>query len=139
MYRASTLTSRSTLESGSGGSSAPNPAQACSCPPVDRIENTQRLLERCGSDAQLVPEGMVEPEDDEQQQAEQDGDRAQQAEMRTHAPQAHDTAEQHSGPQQSGYSRFGVQDSLIALRRQSAQLVEKLLSDRARRDAGPLT
>ena len=64
---------------GFGGSSAPNRAQACSRPPVDRIENTQRLLERFGSDAQLVPEGMIEPEDDEQQQTEKDGDRAQQA------------------------------------------------------------
>jgi hypothetical protein len=69
----------SPLASGSGGSSAPNRAQACSCPPVDRIENTQRLLEWFGSDAQLVPEGMIEPEDDEQQQTEKDGNRAQQA------------------------------------------------------------
>src|SRR3954449_12464393 len=62
MYRASTWTSSSALESGSGGSSAPNRARACSCPPVDRVEYTQRLLERFGSDAQLVPEGMIEPE-----------------------------------------------------------------------------
>src|SRR6478752_6201858 len=67
--------------------------------------------------------------------------------MRTYAPQAHetaepqqyDTAEKQSGPQQAGYSRFGVQDSLIALRRQSGQLVEKLLTYRVRRDAGPLS
>src|SRR5258705_12991408 len=67
--------------------------------------------------------------------------------MSTYAPQAHetaepqqyDTAEKQPGPQQSGYSRFGVQDSLIALRRQRAQLVEKLLTYRARRDAGLLT
>ena len=51
---------------------------ARSCPSVDRVEDAQRLLERFRRDAQLVPEGMVEPEDDEQQQAEQDGDRAQQ-------------------------------------------------------------
>ena len=67
--------------------------------------------------------------------------------MSAHAPQAHettepqqyDTAEKQPGPQQAGYSRFGVQDSLIALRRQSGQLVEKLLTYRARRDAGLLT
>src|SRR5258705_2235111 len=67
--------------------------------------------------------------------------------MSTYAPQAHetaepqqyDTAEKQPGPQQSGYSRFGVQDSLIALRRQRGQLVEKLLTYRARRDAGLLT
>ena len=61
--------------------------------------------------------------------------------MSAHAPQAHettepqqyDTAEKQPGPQQAGYSRFGVQDSLIALRRQSGQLVEKLLTYRARR------
>ena len=33
-------------------------------------------------------------------------------------PQQYDTAEKQPGPQQAGYSRFGVQDSLIALRRQ---------------------
>ena len=67
--------------------------------------------------------------------------------MSTYAPQAHetaepqqyDTAEKQPGPQQAGYSRFGVQDSLIPLRRQSGQLVEKLLTYRARRDAGLLT
>src|SRR6478609_855063 len=89
---------------------------------------------------------MVEPVVDEQQQAEQNGDRAQQAEMRTHAPQAHetaepqkhDTAEKQPGPQQAGYSRFGVQDSLIPLRRQRGQLVEKLLTYRTRRNTGLL-
>jgi hypothetical protein len=30
-------------------------------------------------------------------------------------PQQYDTAEKKPGPQQSGYSRFGVHDSLIAL------------------------
>src|SRR4029077_14601858 len=67
--------------------------------------------------------------------------------MRTHASQAHetsepqqyDTAEKQPGPQQAGYARFGVQDSLIALRRQRGQLVQKLLTYRARRDAGLLT
>src|ERR1700752_4742314 len=67
--------------------------------------------------------------------------------MRTHAPQAHETAESQQydaaekqpGPKYSGYPRFGVQDSLIALRRQRAQLVEKLRTYRARRDAGLLT
>src|SRR6476646_5851884 len=66
--------------------------------------------------------------------------------MRTHAPQAHetaepqqyDTAEKQPGPQQAGYSRFAVQESLIPLRRQRAQLVEKLLTYRARRNAGLL-
>ena len=52
--------------------------------------------------------------------------------------QQYDTAEKQPGPQQSGYSRFGVQDSLVPLRRQRAQLVEKLLTYRARRDAGLL-
>src|SRR5258708_29451505 len=67
--------------------------------------------------------------------------------MPVHAPRAHETAESQQydadenqpGPQQAGYSRFGVQDSLIALRRQSGQLVEKLLAYRARRGAGLLT
>src|SRR4029077_117702 len=67
--------------------------------------------------------------------------------MRTHASQAHetaepqqyDTAEKQPGPQQAGYSRFGVQDSLIPLRRQNGELVEKLLTYRVRRDAGLLT
>jgi len=73
---------------------------------------------------------MVEPVDDEQQQAEQHRDRAQQADVATQAPQAHETAERYQdhtaedqpGPQQAGYSWFGVQDSLIPLRRQSGQL-----------------
>src|SRR5262245_61693029 len=89
---------------------------------------------------------MVEPVNDEQQQAEQDSDRTQQGKMRPQAPQAHetaepqqhDTAEQQPGPQQAGYSRFAVQDSLIPLRRQIGQLVEKLLTYRARRHAGLL-
>src|SRR5882757_2760763 len=67
--------------------------------------------------------------------------------MSTYAPQAHetaerqqyDTAEKQPGPEQAGYSRFGVQDSLIALRRQRGQLVQKVLTYRARRDAGLLT
>src|ERR1700752_4802261 len=67
--------------------------------------------------------------------------------MSAQAPQAHetaerqqyDTAEKQPGPQQAGYSRFGVQDSLIPLRRQIGQLVEKLLTYRARRDAGLFT
>src|SRR5215212_9004380 len=67
--------------------------------------------------------------------------------MPTYAPQPHepaepqqyDTAEKEPGPQQSGYSRFGVKDSLISLRRQSGQLVEKILAYRTRRDAGLLT
>jgi hypothetical protein len=42
------------------------------------------LLERFGSDAQLVPEGV---------QAEQDGDGAQQAEMRSYVHQAHEATE----------------------------------------------
>src|SRR6478735_2636172 len=57
----------------------------------------------------------------------------------TAEPQQYDTAEKQPGPQQAGYSRFGAQDSLIALRRQIGQLVEKTLTYRARRDAGLLT
>src|SRR6478672_13071218 len=57
----------------------------------------------------------------------------------TAEPEQYDTAEKQPGPQQAGYSRFGVQDSLIPLRRQSGQLVEKLLTYRVRRDAGLLT
>src|SRR6476659_6044809 len=66
--------------------------------------------------------------------------------MRACAPQTHETAdskqdhtaEKQPGPQQSRYSRFGVEESLIALRRQRGELVEKLLADRAGRDAGLL-
>ena len=47
-----------------------------SCPTVDGVENAQGVLKRCGSDAQLVAERVVEPVDDQQQQTEQDGDRA---------------------------------------------------------------
>ena len=103
--------------------------------------------QRCGSDAQLVPERVVEPVDDEQQQTEQDGDRAQQNQVTTCAVQAHettephdhDTAEEQTGPQQPRYSRLGIEDSLVAIRRQNGQLAEKLLTDRARRDAGLCT
>src|SRR6185369_17538240 len=67
--------------------------------------------------------------------------------MRTCTSQAHepaksqqnDTTEKQPRPQQSGYSRFGVQDSLVPLRRQGGQLVEELLTYRARFDAGLLT
>src|SRR5262245_21718952 len=89
---------------------------------------------------------MVEPEDDEQQQSQQEGDRAQQPEMRACAPQAHETAdskqyhtaEKQPGPQQSRYSRFGDEDSLIAFRRQGGELVEELLTYWARRNTGLL-
>jgi hypothetical protein len=56
---------------------------------------------------------MVEPEDDEQQQAEQDRDRAQQTEMRTHAPQSHETAQ----PQQDDAlpARFQMLSALQAV------------------------
>ena len=100
-------------------------------PTVDGVENAEGLPKRCGSDPQLVTEGMVEPVHDEQQ-AEQDGDRAQDDQMTPCALQAHesaqphqyDTAEEQTGPQQPRYSGLGVEDSLIAIRRQDGQLAE---------------
>jgi Cytochrome P450 len=40
------------------------------CPPVDRVENPQRVLKWRGRDTSLTPKRMVEREDDAQQQAE---------------------------------------------------------------------
>src|SRR6476659_6396828 len=64
--------------------------------------------------------------------------------MRTFASQMNEAAECHQDdaaeekarPQQPGYSRFGIQDSLIPLRRQRVHLVEKPLTDRVRLDVG---
>src|SRR3954447_7462823 len=62
--------------------------------------------------------------------------------MRTFASQTDEAAEGHQDdaaaekarPQQSGYSWFGIQDSLIPLGRQRVHLVEKPLTDRVRLD-----
>ena len=43
---------------------------------VDVVENRQGVFKRCGCDAQRAPERMVQPEDNEQQQAGQHGDGA---------------------------------------------------------------
>jgi hypothetical protein len=66
----------SSFEAQPANRGAPQLCEGQLCSPVDCVENRQGALKRCGGDPNLSPKRMVEPKDDEQQQAEQDGDRA---------------------------------------------------------------
>lgn len=68
----------SSFEAQPANRGAPRLCEGRLCALVDCVENGQRALKRCGRHTNLSPKRMVKPKDDEQQQAEQDGDRARQ-------------------------------------------------------------
>ena len=103
-------------------------------------------MERCRRDADFRSKWMVEPIDDEQEQAQQHGDPARQGPVSTSTAEMDETrdrnqqyaTEDEAGPQQRRNSRFLVQDTLISVGRQYGQLIEKLSIDWTRRAGGPI-